>query len=472
MYRRPVALKLISEALGSDPRALSRFDLEIETAANLQHPNIVTIYDRGESEGRRFFVMELLEGVDLSAAVKDRAGRTLEDRLEVLRQLCEALDFAHRQGVVHRDIKPANIMLVRAGGADHVKLLDFGIAKVSRADRTRTVVQPGTLFYMSPEQLRDDVVDAGSDLFAVGIVAYELCCGVHPFQAKTEYLVSSNIMLQKQPPARSHDPSLPEALDVLFDRLLEKERDKRPATAGDVAAEIRRLLGQLRGASTDSQPHVYGKLDEMTTSMVERLVHWAKTKEAAGAYVEALEGFKRALLLAPEARWLEPAIARLEARLASGASTELKGVAADIVLPSLWNDSTEVGENTLDNHLPWDVIDSSSFEKVNLVQPELGQLTQLSSSRIATNKEFAYMREDIERVRLKNLQPPKPLGMEAVTPSYLQAFNPNISLYHYQIRAMDAIAKEFDEAGKRKFLLEMATGTGKTLLCAALIRRF
>ncbi len=316
MYRRPVALKLISEALGSDPRALSRFDLEIETAANLQHPNIVTIYDRGEYEGRRFFVMELLDGVDLSAAIKDRSIRTLEERLEIVRQLCEALDYAHRQGVVHRDIKPANIMLVRGGGADHVKLLDFGIAKVSRADRTRTVVQPGTLFYMSPEQLRDDVVDAGSDLFAVGIVAYELCCGVHPFRAKTEYLVSSNIMLQKQPPARSHDPSLPEALDALFDRLLEKERDKRPASAGEVAGELRRLLAQLRGGATDSEPHVYGKLDEMTTSMVERLVHWAKTKEAAGAYLEALEGFKRALLLAPEARWLEPPIARLEARLA------------------------------------------------------------------------------------------------------------------------------------------------------------
>jgi serine/threonine protein kinase len=322
MYRRPVALKLISEALGSDPRALSRFDLEIETAANLQHPNIVTIYDRGEYEGRRFFVMELLEGVDLSAAIKERTTRTLEERLEIVRQLCEALDYAHRQGVVHRDIKPANIMLVRAGGADHVKLLDFGIAKVSRADRTRTVVQPGTLFYMSPEQLRDDVVDARSDLFAVGVVAYELCCGVHPFRAKTEYLVSSNIMLQKQPPARSHDPSLPEALDALLDKLMEKEREKRPASAGDVAAELRKLLGQLHGASADSEPHVYGKLDEMTTSMVERLVHWAKTKEAAGAYLEALEGFKRALLLAPEARWLEPPIARLEARLAEASPPE------------------------------------------------------------------------------------------------------------------------------------------------------
>jgi Protein kinase domain len=315
MYRRPVALKLLSEAMGADPRAASRFDQEVETAANLRHPNIVQIYDRGEHEGRRYFAMEFLEGHDLSAVIKARGDWTLEARLELVLQLCDALDYAHAQGVVHRDIKPANIMVLSSGGSEHVKLLDFGIAHVTRSDHTKTVIQPGTLLYMSPEQLKDEPVSAASDLFSLGIVIYELCSGVHPFKARTEYLASSNIMFEKHPPLRTHEPSVPEDLERVLDRLLDKDPSQRPASAGEAAGELRKIVRQMRALEADPDAPTLDNLDEMTGPMVERIVHWARTKETEGAISEALEAYKRAILLAPAASWLQARVAKLGEQL-------------------------------------------------------------------------------------------------------------------------------------------------------------
>jgi tRNA A-37 threonylcarbamoyl transferase component Bud32/tetratricopeptide (TPR) repeat protein len=315
MYRRPVALKLISEAMGADPRALSKFDQEVETAANLRHPNIVQIYDRGEHEGRRYFTMEFLEGRDLTEVIKERELSPLDSRLDIIVQICDALDYAHAHGVVHRDIKPANIRVITRGGTDHVKVIDFGIAHVDRSTHTRTVVQPGTTLYMSPEQLNDEQVSPKSDLFSVGIVAYELCSGVHPFKARTEFLTGSNIMREKQTPLRSMDPSAPEALETLLERLLEKDRDHRPASAAAVSVELKSITRQLRTASSDGERAFFGNLDEMTGPMVERIVHWAKGKEQSGAIVEAIEAYKRAILLAPNAPWLHARVASLEEQL-------------------------------------------------------------------------------------------------------------------------------------------------------------
>ena len=336
MYRRPVALKLISEALGADPRALYRFDLEIETAANLRHPNIVQIYDRGEYEGRRYFAMEFLEGQDLGSVILERAARSLDARVEIILQLCDALDYAHTREkvVVHRDIKPANVMVTTRGGTDHVKLLDFGIAHVARSDHTRTVVQPGTTLYMSPEQLKDEPVTPRSDLFSVGIVAFELIAGVHPFKGRTDYLTSSNIMFEKQPPLRSLEPAAPEELELLVDGLLEKHADSRIASAAEVATGLRKIVRQLRSGPSELDPPSFGNVDEMTTLMVERIVHFAKSKERAGVPLEALEAYKRALLLAPGAPWLQAQVTRIERELSAAPPI---GVARD---------ETTVGDHT------------------------------------------------------------------------------------------------------------------------------
>ena len=296
MYNRPVALEADLGGARRRPRALSRFDFEIETAANLRHPNIVQIYDRsGEYEGPAL----LRHGVPRGEGSRERdpgargasAGRARRDHPP---HCATPLDYAHtrEKPVVHRDIKPANVLVTTRGGTDHVKLLDFGIAHVDRSDHTRTVVQPGTTLYMSPEQLNDAPVTPRSDLFSVGIVAFELFAGVHPFKGRTDYLTSSNIMFEKQPSLRSLEPAAPEALELLVDALLEKDSGSRIGSAAEVAAELRKVVRQLRSGPTDLDPPSLGNVDEMTSLMVERIVHFAKSKERAGALVEALEAYK------------------------------------------------------------------------------------------------------------------------------------------------------------------------------------
>jgi predicted Ser/Thr protein kinase len=353
MYRRPVALKLLADSMLADGRAAVRFALEVETAAKLQHPNIVTIYDHGTHEGRPYFAMEYLEGEDLASLIKKPGSRTIEGRVEIVVQLCDALDYAHRNGVVHRDIKPANVVVIRRGRDDHIKLLDFGIAKVARPDHTKTLVQPGTMLYMSPEQLKDESVDFRSDLFSLGIVAYELLAGTHPFAARTEYLVTSNIMFGKHPPLRSVDPSIPEELERILDPLLDKDPERRPGSAGQIATELRQGLASLRAAPGGTDPPTFGNIDEMTSAMIERLVHWARTREAAGAPLEALEAYRRAASLAPGAPWLQERVARLEAHAlpaepAAASPESQEGKRETWVVARLQEAESALDEGTLD----------------------------------------------------------------------------------------------------------------------------
>jgi hypothetical protein len=320
MFRRLVAIKVISENLIGDADALRRFNVEQETVAGLQHPNIVTIYDRGEYEDRKYFVMEYLEGCDLALLIRERESRTLDQRLAIAIQIAEALDFAHRREVIHRDIKPTNVMVTRRGDLDQAKLLDFGIVHVSRSGTTATVTQPGTSLYMSPEQLRSDSITSRTDLFSLGIVLFELFVGVHPFGAASEALVTAKILHFEPLSARGQDPDLPEGLDALLASLLQKDPGLRPQDAGQIATELRRILrGSSMGPGSTDPPR-FGNLDEMTGALVESIVTWARTREADGAFREALEGYRRAALIAPSAEWLERRISALEQRAASAAT--------------------------------------------------------------------------------------------------------------------------------------------------------
>jgi tRNA A-37 threonylcarbamoyl transferase component Bud32 len=256
MFRRLVAIKVISENLIGDADALRRFHVEQETVAGLQHPNIVTIYDRGEFEDRQYFVMEYLEGCDLAHLIHARDSRTRDQRIEIAIQVAEALDFAHRREVIHRDIKPSNVMVIRRGDLNQAKLLDFGIVHVSRKGMTTTVTQPGTLLYMSPEQLRNQSVSSRSDLFSLGIVLFELFVGVHPFGAASEPLVTAKILYDPPLLARDQDPDIPVDLDALLAALLHKDPAKRPASAGLVATELRRVLRGLSEAPTTDPPRI------------------------------------------------------------------------------------------------------------------------------------------------------------------------------------------------------------------------
>jgi serine/threonine protein kinase/TolA-binding protein len=244
---RAVALKFLPDYLLCNPSALLRFQLEARTASSLSHPNICTVHEIGEQDGHQFIVMELLEGQLLGQAIKDQP-MDLSVLLQVAIQITDALEAAHAEGIVHRDIKPGNIFVTRRG---QVKILDFGLAVLvrprsgSRADESTSAVasrRAGTLPYMSPEQVRGEELDARSDLFSVGVVLYELTTGRRAFPNRE---ILDATLTQAVIPPRELNPALPTELDRIICKALEKSRGLRYQTAGDLRADLHRLMRDL-----------------------------------------------------------------------------------------------------------------------------------------------------------------------------------------------------------------------------------
>lgn len=244
--KRKVAVKLLPAELTADAERVRRFEQEAQAASALNHPNIITVYDIGECEAGRFIVMELVTGRTLRHVVIEN--NSLDTFLSLSQQMAKALSAAHSAGITHRDIKPDNIM-VRDDG--YVKLLDFGIARLlpahesdTAADTLTQQTKPGTLLgtvaYMSPEQARGETVSHLSDVFALGIVLYELATGRHPFQAETLVGYLHAITLQEPAPPQRWHPGVPAALNELLLRMLEKDPSQRP-TASEVAQALQAL---------------------------------------------------------------------------------------------------------------------------------------------------------------------------------------------------------------------------------------
>jgi serine/threonine protein kinase len=250
---RHAALKFLPDAVSHDAHALERFEREARAASSLDHPNICTIYEIGEHEGRVFLAMQLLEGKDLRQKIGGHP-LPLDDILELGMQIADALDAAHAQGIIHRDIKPSNIFVTARGQA---KLLDFGLAKFNNpniaggdASSGTTISQGflsspasvmGTLSYMSPEQALGMALDSRSDLFSLGAVLYEMATGTPPFSGTTSAAIFDAILNKHPIPALRLNPSIPEELDHIINKALEKDREVRSQTAAEVRAELKRL---------------------------------------------------------------------------------------------------------------------------------------------------------------------------------------------------------------------------------------
>ena len=235
VLKRFVALKtMVVPALEGDD-ALERFRREARAAALLNHPNIVTVYDFGKEGPLLYMAMELLKGTDLREAIDDEMLPTLDERLEVMEGVLAALEYAHAEGVVHRDIKPANIHL---GPGRHVKIMDFGLARVGTSEMTQEGIVLGTPNYMSPEQALGDRVDGRTDLFSVGAVLYELLTGHKPFEADSTPSVLFQVVHKEAPPVQRWMPETPASVCELVRRALQKDREARFQSASEMRAAL------------------------------------------------------------------------------------------------------------------------------------------------------------------------------------------------------------------------------------------
>ncbi|MDI1339855.1 serine/threonine-protein kinase [Polaromonas sp.] len=243
---RRVAIKTIKvENLSEEAAAEyeARFRTEAHSAARLQHPHIVSVYDSDRHGDMAFLVMEFIQGEDLKHHLDAGRRYSLEETLRMVRDLLSALDYAHRQNIVHRDVKPANL-LIEADG--RVKLTDFGVARIqdsSEATRTQGTMV-GTLKYMSPEQVQGLPIDARADLFAVGVVLYQLLTGKRPFDGDTDFAIIQQIVNHTPAAPSSFSTLLPAAIDAVMVRALAKKRDQRFATAQEFATALQEASGQ------------------------------------------------------------------------------------------------------------------------------------------------------------------------------------------------------------------------------------
>jgi tetratricopeptide (TPR) repeat protein len=277
---RPVALKLIRPQLAANPSILARFKQELLLAHQVTHKNVIRIYDLGDADGVKFITMEFVEGEDLRALILQRKKFPPEEAVEIIQQVCRALEAAHGVGVIHRDMKPQNIMRDRSG---RILVMDFGLARTVQGDgMTQTGALVGTMEYMSPEQALAKELDQRSDLFSVGLILYELLTGQTPFRAESAVASLIKRNQERAIPVSDHDGTIPRALSNIVSKCLERDPNLRYQTAAEFLRDLDAWQGNRAAATLGFQPAVetWG-----------RTVHWPMLAGIVSVLVLGILGY-------------------------------------------------------------------------------------------------------------------------------------------------------------------------------------
>ena len=277
VIRRYVALKLLSRA-GRPSDAQDRFMREARAAGALQHPNIVTIYDLGESDDQLFIAMELVDGRDLSSLIALSEPLALERKRDMVIEVLQGLSYAHERGVIHRDVKPSNVRIASDGS---VKIMDFGIARLQSADVTGSGAIVGTPTYMAPEQITNGAITPATDIFAVGCLLYELLAYHKPFEGETVHGVLYQVLTTDPKPLRTMAPSIPAALERVVGKALNKVPEERYETARQMQSALFSIRAALSGA-TDTTERLSLRWTPLPSAVL-RLVTHAPIKWRAAA---------------------------------------------------------------------------------------------------------------------------------------------------------------------------------------------
>src|SRR5579863_141835 len=307
---RPVALKLIRPELASNPSILARFKQELLLSRQVTHKNVIRIYDLGDADGVKFITMEFVEGRDLRALIQEKRKFSPEEAVEIMHQVCQALEAAHSVGVIHRDLKPQNIMRENSG---RILVMDFGLARTVEGDgMTQVGALVGTMEYMSPEQALATDLDQRSDLFTAGLILYELLTGKMPFRADSALASLIKRTQERAVPISAHDSTIPGALSGVVSKCLERDPNLRYQSATEMLRDLDAWQGKRAAATLGFHPAVnpWGQT-----------IPWPLLTGIATFLVLAIVGYVfRANLLSPPAATSGPvqSLAILPFRNASG----------------------------------------------------------------------------------------------------------------------------------------------------------
>lgn len=262
VIKRNVAIKMMTESQFDKENARERFFREARAIGQLQHPNIITLYDAGVHEEKPYLVVEYLDGIDFRTMIKMEQLPPVKQILTIFIDICEALEYSHKMGIIHRDIKPANIFVLKSGTA---KLMDFGIAKMDDSALTQTGTLLGTVHYMSPEQIQGKDIDYRTDIFALGVVMFEVFCRTRPFSGDSFTEILTKILFQEPKPFEPTDKSLPPVLSQIIGKCMEKDKEKRYQAASALSLDLVKIR-TLFGHETATKKRAPAE----TTGLIER----------------------------------------------------------------------------------------------------------------------------------------------------------------------------------------------------------